>query len=267
MAPTPPDPSGWQIPTINLHIEDLSYPGATDFLTALNPDPYSSIRNCVVSAYRWLYEDEEEPNTAVEELTITARSMPGVAHTFGDSTKKHIHISMDYIHKLGAPVKPRSTSTSAQKPTPTQISNLEDLGRMDPIEERKRQAEVLGVLTHEAVHCFQYNGKGKCPGGLIEGIADYVRLRAGLAPPHWKRPTPSTIKRTDKWDSGYERTAFFLDWLEVERCGGDVVKRLNMEMRDKVYDEFGTWLEVTGETVQGLWEAYRDAVEGGFGTS
>lgn len=40
-----------------------------------------------------------------------------------------------------------------------------------------------------------------------------------------------------------------------------------MEMRDKVYDEFGTWLEVTGETVQGLWEAYRDAVEGGFGTS
>lgn len=31
--------------------------------------------------------------------------------------------------------------------------------------------EIRGVVTHEMVHCFQYNAKGTCPGGLIEGIA------------------------------------------------------------------------------------------------
>lgn len=38
----------------------------------------------------------------------------------------------------------------------------------------------MGVCVHEMVHCWQWNAKGTCPGGLIEGIADYVRLRSGL---------------------------------------------------------------------------------------
>jgi hypothetical protein len=29
----------------------------------------------------------------------------------------------------------------------------------------------MGVLVHEIVHCYQYDAKGTCPGGLIEGIA------------------------------------------------------------------------------------------------
>ena len=33
------------------------------------------------------------------------------------------------------------------------------------------KGEVMGVLVHEMVHCFQYNAKGTCPGGLIEGVA------------------------------------------------------------------------------------------------
>lgn len=31
--------------------------------------------------------------------------------------------------------------------------------------------EFRGVLTHEVVHCFQYNARGTAPGGLIEGVA------------------------------------------------------------------------------------------------
>lgn len=45
--------------------------------------------------------------------------------------------------------------------------------------------EILGVLTHEMVHAWQHDGQGTLPGGLIEGIADWVRLEAGMAPPHW----------------------------------------------------------------------------------
>ena len=46
------------------------------------------------------------------------------------------------------------------------------------------------------MHCWQYNGLGTCPGGLIEGIADYIRLKDGLAPPHWTRGGKH-------WDDGY----------------------------------------------------------------
>lgn len=42
-------------------------------------------------------------------------------------------------------------------------------------------------MVHEMVHCWQRNAHGTAPGGLIEGIADWVRLKAGLVPPHWKR--------------------------------------------------------------------------------
>lgn len=64
--------------------------------------------------------------------------MPGVAHTTGHHVAKEIHFSLDYINKL----------------SPASI-----------------QSEIQGVLVHEVVHCYQFNGKGTCPGGLIEGIA------------------------------------------------------------------------------------------------
>jgi hypothetical protein len=49
--------------------------------------------------------------------------------------------------------------------------------------------EITGVLTHELVHCYQWDADGTCPGGLIEGVADWVRLNCDLSPPHWKRET------------------------------------------------------------------------------
>jgi hypothetical protein len=63
--------------------------------------------------------------------------MNGVAHTCGGDNHKEIHLSLDYIKQVEPRAKP----------------------------------EISGVITHEVVHCFQYNGKGTCPSGLIEGIA------------------------------------------------------------------------------------------------
>jgi hypothetical protein len=73
--------------------------------------------------------------------------MPGVAHTKGGATntEKEIHFSLEYIVHC----KNRAT------------------------------AEILGVLVHEVVHCYQYDAKGSCPGGLIEGIAG--ELVVGIA--------------------------------------------------------------------------------------
>ena len=77
---------------------------------------------------------------SVRSVTIVLKNMDGVAFTKGnelDDDHKEIHISTTYIEKC----------------------------------QNRAREEMLGVLVHEMVHCFQYNGKGTCPGGLIEGIA------------------------------------------------------------------------------------------------
>jgi hypothetical protein len=92
--------------------------------------------------------------------------MGGVAYTTGASIDpahiKEIHFSTDYI---------------------------------SGIPEERVASEILGVMRHEMVHVWQYDAQGTTPGGLIEGIADWVRLRHDLAPPHWTRGGTN-------WDDG-----------------------------------------------------------------
>lgn len=106
------------------------------------------------------------------------------------------------------------------------------------------------MLVHELVHCFQHNGRGTCPGGLIEGIADWVRLRANLGAKHWKRDAVP-----DKWDQGYEKTAYFLDWLEA-RFGEGTVRRINEALRDRRYKHDSFWKEQVGHDIDTLWKDY-----------
>lgn len=105
------------------------------------------------------------------------------------------------------------------------------------------------------VHCWQHDARGTAPGGLIEGIADWVRLKAGLGPPHWKRTAEGN------WDSGYERTGYFLEWLEG-RCGGDVVRRINRVLGEGRYEEGAFWKECCGAGIGELWEGYKESLEG-----
>lgn len=75
--------------------------------------------------------------TSVKKITLVLRSFEGVAYTCGSDMDKEIHLSLDYV-----------VST---------VSRARD--------------EIIGVLVHEVVHCYQYNAKDTCPGGFIEGIA------------------------------------------------------------------------------------------------
>jgi Peptidase of plants and bacteria len=52
------------------------------------------------------------------------------------------------------------------------------------IEPENLVEEIHGVLQHEMAHCFQNNGKGTCPGGLIEGMAG----RHYSESPRWEQP-------------------------------------------------------------------------------
>jgi hypothetical protein len=84
--------------------------------------------------------------------------------------------------------------------------------------------------------------------GILPLPPDWVRLQKGLAPPHWKRTNPS-----GDWDGGYERTAFFLDWIE-QTYGDHFVRRLNESMIDKY--EPRIWEDLTGLSVEELWKVY-----------
>lgn len=116
--------------------------------------------------------------------------------------------------------------------------------------------EIKGVLVHELVHCFQYNGKGHCPGGLIEGIADWVRLRARLGAPHWRHDVVP-----EKWDAGYEKTAYFLEFLET-KFGEGTVRRMNEALRVDKYQGADFWDGLFGEKVDELWKEYIGVVKG-----
>lgn len=74
---------------------------------------------------------------SVKEILLVLKPMAGVAHTFGSPSEKEIHFSLDYIKKC----------------------------------KNRAPDEIMGVLVHEVVHCYQYDAEGTCPGGLVEGIA------------------------------------------------------------------------------------------------
>ena len=148
--------------------------------------------------------------------------MNGVAYTTGielDDDHKEIHFSLDYIKGISPPNTDRETH------------------------------EIKGVLVHEMVHCWQWNGMGTAPSGLIEGIADYVRLRAGLEPPHWKRELGG------QWDAGYQHTGYFLDWIE-ENVGRGSVRKINDALKGDRYKQ-SLWQTLFGRSAEALWSDYQ----------
>jgi Peptidase of plants and bacteria len=205
-------------PTLRLHLNDLRHPGSILFLSLL-PNVEAVLETALTAIVEHLYTS---PAAAVEtkrphwtftpsipptrSVTLVLRDFPGVAYTTGsesDNDDKEIHFSLGYIYKCSE--------------------------YADPV------SELAGVLTHELVHCYQHTAPPPSspgaivpqpPGGLIEGIADFVRLKASLVPPHWKRPV-SSKDRPPNWDQGYQHTAFFLAWLEDVRAGRGTIGMLN----------------------------------------
>ncbi|KAJ5135418.1 uncharacterized protein N7515_004696 [Penicillium bovifimosum] len=249
-------------PKLRLHIEDLRHAASSSFLTLI-PDVASTLDEALANIIKYLYTPPPNSRTkpqpsftpsipATRSVTVFLRDYSGVAYTTGtelDDAHKEIHVSLPYIEDC-------TSGPSAKE---------------DPLH------ELVGVLTHELVHCYQHTappdsaetGDEKMPrppGGLIEGIADFVRLKAGLEPPHWKRPV-SAADRPPKWDMGYQHTAYFLAWLEDVRVGRGAVGLLNDRLlrvgylgegeRENVGEQdLPFWKGLFGVGVDDLWEEY-----------
>ncbi|KAF2623305.1 BSP-domain-containing protein [Macroventuria anomochaeta] len=210
-------------PLLRLELRDLSSDGSRAFLRLVHAS--SALVSAVDTVLRLLYTDIEKsciPPT--RSITLVLRDMDGVAYTTGldiDDDHKEIHLSTKYIEHVA---------------------------------ESRQKEEINGVLVHEMVHCWQHHGGNTAPGGLTEGVADWVRLKAGYAPPHWRR-------RGDcDWDVGYERTAYFLEWLEKEH-GDDVVRKINQALRGCRYDAKKLWHDCCGKSIEKLWEGYKRSLE------
>lgn len=210
-------------PLLRLEIRDLSSEGARAFLRLIHAS--RALEHAVDAVLSNLYAGIEKiciPGT--RSVTLVLRDMDGVAYTTGrdiDDDHKEIHLSTRYIAHIA---------------------------------EARQKEEIMGVLVHEMVHCWQHSGFGSAPVGLTEGVADWVRLKAGYAPPHWKRHSDCD------WDAGYERTGYFLEWLEKEH-GADVVRKLNEGLRGCKYDAHSLWHDCCGNGVKHLWDEYKKCVE------
>ncbi|KAK3353134.1 peptidase of plants and bacteria-domain-containing protein [Lasiosphaeria hispida] len=213
-------------PKLRFEIRDVCHPGAAKFLGAVNIGSIFSV--AVANVQRCLYRSPGDPHTHVpptRSVTLILRDMGGVAYTTGtdlDSDHKEIHFSLSYINGIPAP---------------------------------RLTAEITGVLTHELVHCYQWDALNSCPGGLVEGIADWVRLNCDLSPPHWKREIDGG------WDRGYQHTAYFLQYL-VDRFGEGTVREINEKLRRRRYEAKPFWTELLGRPVEQLWSDYASAGEG-----
>ncbi|KAG1739520.1 peptidase of plants and bacteria-domain-containing protein [Suillus lakei] len=181
-----PPPPPWVIPNFVLRVEDLSHPGASIFFDCVKPK--EALKLAVEASYTWLYTPLTAP-THVKTITLVLRPFDGVAYTCGTHEMKEINFSLDWIKSS----------------------------------EARARDEILGVLVHEVVHCYQYNAQETCPRGSYRG---HCRLHAGFIPPHW-RPRVG-----EKWDAGYDATAYFLDWIE-KRCGEGTIRKLQW-----IHEEF-----------------------------
>ncbi|MBA0791647.1 hypothetical protein Gohar_016215 [Gossypium harknessii] len=86
-------------------------------------------------------------------------------------------------------------------------------------------------------------------GGLTEGIADFVRLKADYVPGGWRGPGDG-----EHWYDGYAVTAYFLDYCEGLKSG--FVAELNAKLKDGYSPDF--FFQILGKTVDQLWTDYKN---------
>ena len=166
---------------------------STQFFLHCLPDPIGFLHHCVVQIISYL--SPTYPNAPrYRHQSITLLLDPhydGLAATSGGQ----IRMSLQWVENVKKSVE--------------QGREIEDATK-----------EFKGVLLHELTHALQHDGYGSTPSWFTESIADWIRLRNGLGPRHWKKAGEGD--RNKGYETGYDVGAWFLDYLVGEGVVGGV---------------------------------------------
>lgn len=167
--------------------------------------------NAMDFIHRLFQQNNDAADTkSVQKVSVIVENIDGVAF----ASNNNIHISAGYIERYPQDIK----------------------------------KEITGVLYHEMAHVMQWNGNGQAPSGLIEGMADFVRMKAGYAADHWNPPGVGY-----DWNQGYEVTAHFLNYCNSIKNG--FVADFNKKMKDSYSESY--FSELLGKPVTQLWSDYK----------
>jgi len=129
---------------------------------------------------------------------------------------------------------------------------------------RNLRGEAVGSVVHEMAHVVQQYGRPlrgvpgrvRPPGWLVEGIPDYIRWFLYEPATRGAEIDSRNFERA-RYDGNYRISANFLNWV-VTKHGREVLVKLNAAAREGSYRE-ELWRELTGNSVQALGEAWREA--------
>lgn len=116
----------------------------------------------------------------------------------------------------------------------------------------KDRPNDIGAMVHETVHCVQLY-RGRVPGWLVEGVADYVRF--------WKyEPGKAGKVNPDRaqYNGSYRTTAAFLAFV-TDKYDPTLVTKLNALMRSGKFDDTA-WKTLTGKTAEELNREWRESL-------
>jgi hypothetical protein len=217
-APQPdPGPDAAPAPAVRcdpkIDFSNTSAGGNGKIFTRHIPDAVAFAKKAAQSVCSILYKSQSEvPSVATIKLVI--EDMDGVAYTAGDE----VHFSSTYMADF-------ASGRNAAAIT----------------------YELTGVVVHEFTHVYQYNDG---EGWAIEGVADFVRLRAGYIP-------ASNRRRGGNYDDAYQTTAFFLDWIDTGHAGFGHQFNQSMTSKDNKGWSTAVFKTLTGSDVDTLWKQYQ----------
>jgi hypothetical protein len=197
--------------TPEVEFENLSAAGNGAIFTAHVSDPTAFVQAQALAVCEVLYASPDDVPTR-PRIKLVIEDMDGVAYTAGDE----VHFSSQYMKDYQ--------------------DNGGDIAY-----------EITGVVVHEFTHVYQLNDG---PGYFIEGMADFVRYRAGYVPIENRGPGGN-------WDDAYQTTGFFFDYLD--RTYPEAGRELNLAMNpnDGTGWSNDVFVDLTTKDVDTLWTEYQ----------
>ncbi|MCU4154763.1 hypothetical protein J1N10_02175 [Carboxylicivirga sp. A043] len=218
---------GWeyfQYPRINFVNKTLG--GNGDLYTELVPKPIELINQVCLDVCRILYRSVDEVDV-LRILDYSIEDIETISAKGGNAPHINIFFSSSYLQQ-----------------------------KKGILSDEELVAEIVGVLYHELAHGYQYSPKGAGGYqkgadyfGVIEGIADYVRLNAGYSSYDYRKPG-------GHWNDGYKTTAFFIDWLCTK--DKDFAYQLNLSAKTIVpWSWEAACQDILSASVEDLWNEYQ----------